>query len=60
MAPKSSIPQSQIAMPNQLLNLRSVDAAYGKGQVLWDVAFDLGTRATAPPCSAATAWARPR
>jgi len=25
----------------QLLNLRSVGAAYGKGQVLWDVAFDL-------------------
>jgi urea transport system ATP-binding protein len=24
-----------------LLNLRSVSAAYGKGQVLWDVAFDL-------------------
>jgi urea transport system ATP-binding protein len=29
-------------MPNQLLNLRSVSAAYGKSQVLWDVAFDLG------------------
>jgi urea transport system ATP-binding protein len=27
--------------PRQLLNLRSVSAAYGKGQVLWDVAFDL-------------------
>jgi urea transport system ATP-binding protein len=27
--------------PNQLLNLRSVSAAYGKSQVLWDVAFDL-------------------
>jgi len=24
-----------------LLNLRSVSAAYGKGQVLWDVAFDM-------------------
>jgi urea transport system ATP-binding protein len=24
-----------------LLNLRSVSAAYGKGQVLWDIAFDL-------------------
>ncbi len=24
-----------------LLNLRSVSAAYGKGQVLWDVAFDI-------------------
>ncbi|EPR16194.1 urea ABC transporter ATP-binding protein [Sphingobium indicum IP26] len=24
-----------------LMNLRSVSAAYGKGQVLWDVAFDL-------------------
>jgi urea transport system ATP-binding protein len=34
-------PKSSIGMPNQLLNLRSVDAAYGKGQVLWDVAFDL-------------------
>jgi len=34
-------PVSHIEVPNQLLNLRSVDAAYGKGQVLWDVAFDL-------------------
>ncbi len=33
--------QSRIEVPNQLLNLRSVNAAYGKGQVLWDVAFDL-------------------
>ena len=32
---------SNIQMPGQLLNLRSVSAAYGKGQVLWDVAFDL-------------------
>ena len=24
-----------------LLNLRSVSSAYGKSQVLWDVAFDL-------------------
>ena len=24
-----------------LLNLRSVSAAYGRGQVLWDVAFDM-------------------
>jgi len=30
-----------IEVPGQLLNLRSVSAAYGKGQVLWDVAFDL-------------------
>lgn len=30
-----------IEMPNQLLNLRSVSASYGKGQVLWDIAFDL-------------------
>ncbi|MEO6093153.1 MAG: urea ABC transporter ATP-binding subunit UrtE [Novosphingobium sp.] len=30
-----------IEVPNQLLNLRSVSAAYGKGQVLWDIAFDL-------------------
>jgi urea transport system ATP-binding protein len=29
-------------MRNQLLNLRSVSAAYGKSQVLWDIAFDLG------------------
>jgi urea transport system ATP-binding protein len=28
-------------LKRQLLNLRSVGAAYGKGQVLWDVAFDL-------------------
>ncbi|MET0251857.1 MAG: urea ABC transporter ATP-binding subunit UrtE [Novosphingobium sp.] len=28
-------------LKSQLLNLRSVGAAYGKGQVLWDVAFDL-------------------
>jgi urea transport system ATP-binding protein len=35
------IEDSKIAVPNQLLNLRSVSAAYGKGQVLWDVAFDL-------------------
>jgi len=32
---------TNIQMPGQLLNLRSVSAAYGKGQVLWDVAFDL-------------------
>jgi urea transport system ATP-binding protein len=32
----------KVEMPNQLLNLRSVSAAYGKSQVLWDVAFDLG------------------
>lgn len=32
---------SRIEMPGQLLNLRAVSAAYGKGQVLWDVAFDL-------------------
>lgn len=32
----------KVSMPNQLLNLRSVSAAYGKSQVLWDVAFDLG------------------
>ena len=32
---------TNIRMPNQLLNLRSVSAAYGKGQVLWDIAFDL-------------------
>ncbi|HEY0958004.1 MAG TPA: ATP-binding cassette domain-containing protein, partial [Novosphingobium sp.] len=31
-----------IEVKNQLLNLRSVSAAYGKGQVLWDIAFDLG------------------
>jgi len=31
----------RIEMPGQLLNLRSVSAAYGKSQVLWDVAFDL-------------------
>ena len=30
-----------IEVPGQLLNLRSVSAAYGNGQVLWDVAFDL-------------------
>jgi len=30
-----------IEAPNQLLNLRTVSAAYGKSQVLWDVAFDL-------------------
>jgi urea ABC transporter, ATP-binding protein UrtE len=30
-----------IEVPGQLLNLRSVGAAYGKGEVLWDVAFDL-------------------
>jgi len=30
-----------IEVPGQLLNLRSVSTAYGKGQVLWDVAFDL-------------------
>lgn len=30
-----------IEMPNQLLNLRTVSTAYGKSQVLWDVAFDL-------------------
>ncbi len=36
-----SVPESHIEMPGQLLNLRSVSAAYGKGQVLWDVAFDL-------------------
>jgi len=30
-----------IEVPGQLLNLRSVSAAYGKAQVLWDVAFDL-------------------
>jgi len=30
-----------IAVPGQLLNLRSVSTAYGKGQVLWDIAFDL-------------------
>ena len=34
-------PKPHIEVPNQLLNLRSVSAAYGKGQVLWDVAFDL-------------------
>ncbi|OCC22414.1 urea ABC transporter ATP-binding subunit UrtE [Croceicoccus estronivorus] len=28
-------------MPNQLLNLRTVSTAYGKGQVLWEIAFDL-------------------
>ncbi|MGN6357084.1 MAG: urea ABC transporter ATP-binding subunit UrtE [Novosphingobium sp.] len=32
----------KVAMRNQLLNLRSVSAAYGKSQVLWDIAFDLG------------------
>lgn len=32
----------KVEMPGQLLNLRSVSAAYGKSQVLWDVAFDLG------------------
>jgi urea transport system ATP-binding protein len=32
----------KVEMANQLLNLRSVSAAYGKSQVLWDVAFDLG------------------
>jgi urea transport system ATP-binding protein len=37
-----SLEPSHIEMPGQLLNLRSVSAAYGKGQVLWDVAFDLG------------------
>jgi urea transport system ATP-binding protein len=31
----------KVEMPGQLLNLRSVSAAYGKSQVLWDVAFDL-------------------
>ena len=31
----------KVEMPGQLLNLRSVSAAYGNGQVLWDVAFDL-------------------
>ena len=30
-----------IELPGQLLNLRSVAAAYGKAQVLWDVGFDL-------------------
>lgn len=30
-----------IEMPGQLLNLRTVSAAYAKSQVLWDVAFDL-------------------
>jgi|EndMetStandDraft_9_1072997.scaffolds.fasta_scaffold00094_19 urea transport system ATP-binding protein len=34
-------PASNIEVPNQLLNLRALSAAYGKGQVLWDVAFDL-------------------
>jgi urea transport system ATP-binding protein len=28
-------------LTSQLLNLRSVNAAYGKSQVLWDIAFDL-------------------
>ena len=28
-------------LKSQLLNLRSVGASYGKGQVLWDIAFDL-------------------
>lgn len=32
---------TNIRMPGQLLNLRAVSAAYGMGQVLWDVAFDL-------------------
>jgi urea transport system ATP-binding protein len=35
------IEATRIEVPGQLLNLRSVSAAYGKGQVLWDVAFDL-------------------
>jgi urea transport system ATP-binding protein len=33
--------ESRIEVPNQLLNLRSVGAAYGKGEVLWDIGFDL-------------------
>jgi urea transport system ATP-binding protein len=28
-------------LERQLLNVRSVNAAYGKGQVLWDIGFDL-------------------
>lgn len=30
-----------VEFPGQLLNLRTVSAAYGKSQVLWEVAFDL-------------------
>lgn len=30
-----------IEYPGQLLNLRTISSAYGKSQVLWDVAFDL-------------------
>ncbi len=36
-----TVEATRIEMPGQLLNLRSVSAAYGKGQVLWDIGFDL-------------------